>query len=340
MIIIRRLFLCSMALFLGLALAVPVHSEIAQTRTFNDSPIEVKELETPPVLPAPEKQADEKSMEGDGEKQPPSETAAKEDIYQELLDEVEKETKTTPVQTQPPAVKELPQPATEPILQQGGFFAYARTATIRALSTGKVLRINAEPEKVLKKSEVVLEMDCLDLDAAIEEVRLRHDQAKIRRQRGILERQEDKITWDEFALLELDVEISLAKLNRLRKEKESCIVQMPFTGRVHKIHVVPKESVQSSDPLVDIVSNDPLHFIVEFPVSWIRRIKAGSEITVYVEALDQSSRVKIIDIDDEVDLALQTVAVTAQVMGTQPLLRSGMRGVVRLDSSIQKNDKK
>ncbi|MGU9977727.1 MAG: efflux RND transporter periplasmic adaptor subunit [Candidatus Oxydemutatoraceae bacterium WSBS_2016_MAG_OTU14] len=306
-----------MLCLMGMCFIVPAYAQTVQTKIFNDVPIQVKPLEASP------------STSDEPVQQPqPSE----QDSYNELYKELDKdgfETPTTPREALPKQRPDAIVPPPKP--EQTGFFTYERTATVRAPRTGKILPIDLEIGQVLRQDETVITIDCIALSAEIEEVRIRHNIAKIKRQRAMLEREQDKITRDELSLIELEVEIALAKLNRLRKEKETCTVAVPFASIVHKIHAQEGQSVLLSAPLLDVVSAAPLHFIVELPVAWIKDVQVGKEFRVYVEGLDQSSHVKIIRIDDQVNLASQTISVIAKTLEKLPLLRSGMRGIVRFE---------
>lgn len=236
--------------------------------------------------------------------------------------------------TAPPAQRQSLVPS-EPVLpmpekfERRGLFMPKYSVTINAARPGRILRLNKDVGQYSEANEVLVEIDCLQESARIEELRLLHEEAKIKRRQMIAARQQNEITPEEMSLADLDVEISLSRLNRLRTEMENCKTRAPFAGFVHELHVRPGQNVAFSSPMLEIVSDEPRHFTVAVPISWLKHLQVGTEFTVYANAVDQSYAAKVSRIDSAVDVAMQTIVVTAEVMQEDTLIRSGMHGEAR-----------
>jgi RND family efflux transporter MFP subunit len=190
-----------------------------------------------------------------------------------------------------------------------GTITSARVARLSAEVSGQIEKIQVEVGDRVKTGDVLLE-----LDAEIETLALQSTQAETQRVRAELadsrrrfkdaERllKQNNISANEFRLLQAEVEIDAAALQRQLAEErrqtarvERHILKAPFAGVISERSTEIGEWIEPGKPVLTLVAIDDLRIEFRVPQDFYMRIDEQSAITVTLDALPNRKFQGIID---------------------------------------------
>ena len=245
-------------------------------------------------------------------------------------DEMRTDMSDEPDETDKPYEPENP-PVEIPVYEKYGFLVPERRVSLKAPRAGRILRLHTETGKPLNAGQILVEIDCSDLEAEIEETRLLHEQAKVERHKVIEARRRGEVEAHEVDISELEAEIALARLNRLRKGLDSCRIDAPFQGVAGKIHVYEGQNVVFLAPVLEITSGGPPRFKTEVPSFWLQWLREGMVFDLRIQELERNYQGRVIELGSEVDLTTQTVILIAEIPEADAMLRAGMSARAKFD---------
>lgn len=130
---------------------------------------------------------------------------------------------------------------------------------------------------------------------------------------------------------ELEVTVAAAAADKARSQvtlRRSqlayCQVASPFRGRVARLRVKSSESVQSGQPLVDVVNPSVLKAQVFVPAAWIVWLRPGAAVTISANGQPYSARIS--KLNSRVDGVSQQLELEALIENGDGLV-PGMIGV-------------
>jgi RND family efflux transporter MFP subunit len=189
---------------------------------------------------------------------------------------------------------------------------------------GRIRRVNVGLGDEVKSGAPLIEFDCgeqrAQLDAADADYRGARETHIARMKLQAL-----------GAAGELEVTVAAAAADKARSQvtlRRSqlayCSVASPFRGRVARLRVKSSESVQSGQPLVDVVNPSVLKAQVFVPAAWIVWLRPGAAITI--GANGQAYPARISKLNSRVDGVSQQLEVEALIEDGKGLV-PGMIGV-------------
>jgi RND family efflux transporter MFP subunit len=190
-----------------------------------------------------------------------------------------------------------------------GTITSARVARLSAEVSGQVEKVRVEVGDRVKTGD-----ELLQLDSEIEALTLRSSQAETERTRAELadsrrryadaERllKQNNISANEFRLLQAEVEIDAAALQRQLAEErrykarlERHTLKAPFDGVISERSTEMGEWIEPGKPVLTLVSIDELRIEFRVPQDFYMRINDQSDITVTLDALPEREFQGIID---------------------------------------------
>lgn len=133
----------------------------------------------------------------------------------------------------------------------------------------------------------------------------------------------------EVSVAEAQAAATQARQRLAQAVVSTCEIVAPFAGRVVETLVNEFEYVQSSQPLLSIVSGERPELEINAPAVWLRWMQVGSDGRVEFEALDNSFPVRISSIGAAIDPVSATIKVTAEFADDISGILPGMSGLVR-----------
>lgn len=190
---------------------------------------------------------------------------------------------------------------------------------------GRIRKINVGLGDEVKNGARLIEFDCgeqrAQLDAADADWRAARDTHVARLKLQAL-----------GAAGELEVSVAAAAADKARSQvmlRRSqlayCSVAAPFRGRVARLRVKSAESVQSGQPLVDLVNPTSLKAQIFVPAAWVAWLRPGMPLTIQA-ANGQSFAAKVSKLNSRVDGVSQQLELEAHIENGEGLV-PGMIGV-------------
>jgi RND family efflux transporter MFP subunit len=196
--------------------------------------------------------------------------------------------------------------------------------TLSSQMAGRIRRVNVGLGDEVKSGAPLIEFDCgeqrAQLDAADADYRGARETHIARMKLQAL-----------GAAGELEVTVAAAAADKARSQvtlRRSqlayCGVASPFRGRVARLRVKSSESVQSGQPLVDVVNPSVLKAQVFVPAAWIVWLRPGAVVTI--GANGQTYPARISKLNSRVDGVSQQLEIEALIENGDGLV-PGMIGV-------------
>ena len=107
---------------------------------------------------------------------------------------------------------------------------------------------------------------------------------------------------------------------------EQASVSAPFAGKVTEIRTKVGAHVREGDTLLEIAENGSLEVLCTVPSSWLRWLKPGYIVWVYVEETAKSYEAVLTRLGGKVDSGTKTLRVYARFSGSPSGLLPGMSG--------------
>ena len=228
-----------------------------------------------------------------------------------------------------PAAKPKPSVAENEI---AALIAAGEETTLSAQMAGRIKRVEIGLGDQVKKGGLLVEFDCSEqqaqLEAADAEYRAARETHLARLRLQAL-----------GAAGELEVTVAAASADKARGQvalREAqlayCKVQAPFAGNVARLRVKASESVQTGQPLVDLVNPASLKAQMFVPAAWVAWLKVGAPLTIQVRETGQSFRARVSKMNSRVDGVSQQLEVEARIDKGAGRLLPGMVGTAQFDS--------
>lgn len=135
------------------------------------------------------------------------------------------------------------------------------------------------------------------------------------------------------AVSDLDVTLAAAAAEKAKSQlalaqvqEKYCAVHAPYPGKVVRVRAKAHESVQVSQPLLEIVNLASLRAQLLVPSSWVRWLKPGTPFTLKVDETGETYKARVHRISGRIDGSSQTVEVVGRFERIPPNVLPGMIG--------------
>jgi membrane fusion protein (multidrug efflux system) len=190
---------------------------------------------------------------------------------------------------------------------------------------GRIRRVNVGLGDEVKSGAPLIEFDCGEQRAQLDAAEADY--------RGARETHVARLKLQSLgAAGELEVTVAAAMADKARSQvmlRRSqlayCSVASPFRGRVARLRVKSSESVQSGQPLVDVVNPSVLKAQIFVPAAWIVWLRPGALVTISANN-GQSFPARVSKLNSRVDGVSQQLELEALIENGDGLF-PGMIGV-------------
>jgi membrane fusion protein, multidrug efflux system len=227
-----------------------------------------------------------------------------------------------------PKTEPAPAPA-KPEAQPGSEIAALILASeetiLSSQMAGRIRKVNVGLGDEAKSGAHLIEFDC-------DEQRAQYDAAEAD-YRGARETHIARLKLQALgAAGELEVTVAAAAADKARSQvtlRRSqlayCSVAAPFRGRVARLRVKSAESVQSGQPLVDLVNATTLKAQIFVPAAWVTWLRPGTPLAITANN-GQSYQAKVAKLNSRIDGVSQQLELEALIENGEGLV-PGMIGV-------------
>lgn len=183
---------------------------------------------------------------------------------------------------------------------------------------GRVEKILVEEGDWVKQGQVLVELenDRERVQLRQAELRLEEQNRDLQRRKALLEK--SLITQEDYDLAEGRNKLAESERDLAKIVVNETIVRAPFAGQVIDRRIVPGQHVTPAENLITLVDFDPLRVRVHLPEGIARRVSAGDQVLVSVDAVKDPLPATVERIAPVVDPQTSTVRLTLLMKGQQP----------------------
>ncbi|MDP7033292.1 MAG: efflux RND transporter periplasmic adaptor subunit [Planctomycetota bacterium] len=141
-----------------------------------------------------------------------------------------------------------------------------------------------------------------------------------------------------LARAEANVRTAQTGLARARLDRQACLIQAPFSGRVRELFVAEHEATHPGRDLIALVDDRTLqgHFLV--PSKMVVAIQIGRSIPIRIRETEQEVTGTVSQIGALVDPTSSTLRVLVKIDNPDRSLRAGFRGVITLKHLVGREE--
>lgn len=238
--------------------------------------------------------------------------------------------KAQPAAPKPEAPKPAaPEPKAEPKPEAAGseiaaLILASEETTLSSQMAGRIRQVKVGLGDEAKAGASLIEFDCGEQRAQYEAAEAEY--------RGARETHVARLKLQALgAAGELEVTVAAANADKARSQvtlRRSqlayCTVDAPFRGRVARLRVKSAESVQSGQPLLDLVNPTSLKAQIFVPAAWVVWLRPGAPLTI--SANGQSFKAQVSKLNSRIDGVSQQLELEARIEEGEGLV-PGMIGV-------------
>jgi len=197
---------------------------------------------------------------------------------------------------------------------------------LSAAMPGRVSRIVVGLGDSVHKGDLLVTLDCTDVDARRASAKAEFEAAQLRYQAKA------KLQGLQSAA-ELEVELAAADVNRTQGQMRIFSAQLaqcrfiaPFDGRVARVNVKEGQGVAAGAPVIDLVGTGTPKARLNVPSRWVAWMHVGSQLRAVVDETGGSFTLDVSRISGRVDAVSQTIEIEATFSGDTSRVLPGMTG--------------
>ncbi len=196
---------------------------------------------------------------------------------------------------------------------------------VSAETSGRVSQIDFESGSLVKKGDVLIQLDTASEDALLASAKATAALAKVGLTRVRNLNKQNLISQNDLDSAEAKVKETIAQIHNVRALIAKKTILAPFSGRLGLRQINLGQILREGDAIVSLHTLNPIYVDFSIPQKTLLRLKPGLEVRVTVDAAPELSFVgKITASNPDVDLSTRSVRVRAKVANPDEALRAGM----------------
>ena len=196
---------------------------------------------------------------------------------------------------------------------------------VSAETGGRVTQIDFESGSLVKKGDVLIQLDTASEDAQLASAEATAALAKTGLTRIRNLNKKNLASQNDLDSAEAKVKETVAQTHNVRALIAKKTIRAPFSGRLGLRLINLGQILREGDAIVSLHTLDPIYVDFSIPQKRLLRLKPGLEVRVTVDAAPELSFVgRITASNPDVDLSTRSVRVRAKVANPDEALRAGM----------------
>ena len=196
---------------------------------------------------------------------------------------------------------------------------------VSAETSGRVTQIDFESGSLVKKGDVLIQLDTASEDALLASAKATAELAKVGLTRVRNLNKKNLASQNDLDSAEVKVKETVAQTHNIRALIAKKTIRAPFSGRLGLRLINLGQILAEGDAIVSLHTLDPIYVDFSIPQKTLLRLKPGLEVRVTVDAAPELTFVgKITASNPNVDLSTRSVRVRAKVANHDEALRAGM----------------
>ncbi len=211
-------------------------------------------------------------------------------------------------------------------------------AQVVARSTGLVESVLVEEGDMVKKGQLLAQLDVEQLTLEVEQIEATLNKLKneLTRQKSLFSRKLGSSDALDRARFEYQSQQAQYKLSKLKLNYAS--IEAPINGMITERMVKQGNLIRDNDPLFNIVDLNSLKAVLHLPEKELSHVKKDQIVLLHIDALgDQQVSGKIERIRPSIDTDTGTFKVVAQLNNDNHFLKTGMFGKVEVVFDVHRD---
>ncbi len=185
-------------------------------------------------------------------------------------------------------------------------------------NAGRIRKLNVEVGDFVKSSQILAEIDRVQLDQAA--LKLKNDETELERCRQLYK--EGGLSQSDFESMELSFKVSKSSYDNLL---ENTVLRSPISGVVTARNYDVGDMYAMSSPIYTVQQISPVKLLVAVSEADYTKVSKGDKVKVIADALPgEEFKGSVIRLYPIMDAASHTFNVEVQVANTSARLRPGM----------------
>lgn len=210
-----------------------------------------------------------------------------------------------------------------------------KTVKLGFLVAGRINSIAASEGSAVQAGQLLASLDPENYRIAKEMADANADQVQDEFNRLALMHERKSISEGDFAKITNALKVARAQQKLQNKNLADTKLYSPITGVLLKRGVEVGEIIGSGLPLFAVSDISTIHVTAAIPESDLRRIKIGSEASVFVSSLDASFSGKVVEVGSLAEPTTRAFTVKVELANPKHLIRPGMTAEVRIATGQQ-----
>ncbi len=201
---------------------------------------------------------------------------------------------------------------------------------------GKVTRINFKEGSTVKKGDVLLTINDVELQAQLKKLQVQEKLVAEQeaRQKKLLAI--NGISQEEYDVMLSQVNATAADVELLRAQIAKSQITAPFDGKIGLKNISEGSYVTPGTPIATMQQSDPMKLDFYVPEKYVSLVKANGKLTFTTEVGNEKHDAIVMAIEPKVDAATRTIQVRAKTDNKSGNLFSG--SFVRIEFSLQETE--
>lgn len=182
---------------------------------------------------------------------------------------------------------------------------------LRSEASGKVISINFEEGRRVKKGDLLVKINDADLQAQLKRAESQLKLAEEREYRMSQLLEKDFVSREEYDVVANELASRSAEIDLLKAQIEKTEIIAPFDGIVGLRWISEGSVISSSVSIATLTKINPVKINFAVPQKYYGNIKIGTEIIVKIPSSDKSYNAEVYAIEPKIDRATRSLQVRA-----------------------------
>ena len=211
----------------------------------------------------------------------------------------------------------------QPTIEAVGTLQANQGTVLKAQTDGQVSSIHFEPGDVVKEGDVLVTLNNVQQQGALDAAVAQEQLNKTMYQRDLELKKLGAISLAAVDQAKAALDSGAATVHEAQGAYDLTIVKAPFSGRLGIVKVNLGDYLQSADPIVSLQNLDPMFIDFYVPQKYLPDIKVGETVIATPDTTAKAVSGKIISYETVIDQTTGMLQVRASVPNPQQLLLPG-----------------
>jgi len=217
------------------------------------------------------------------------------------------------------------------VISVNGSTAPNEEVTVASEVAGKVTNILFTEGRYVSRDKPLVQLDTNELAAQRERLLVQQELTGniAERMKGLYEK--EGVSLQEYEIARAEADQVTAELNLLKVQIDKRTVRAPFSGVSGLKQVSEGSYINAGDPIVDLVSTNPIKLDFSVPEKYSSAISVGTQVRFTLDGVDEEFKARVIARDPSIDPETRTLKIRAEAPNADGKILPGAFARVKVD---------